>query len=68
MHTHIYIIILILCYYYYYYIYYCRHYIVLNTDRKEFGGQERINESIKHFPQKLEWNGRPYFIQVRIYY
>ena len=49
-------------------IYYCRHYIVLNTDRKEFGGQERINESIKHFPQKLEWNGRPYFIQVRIYY
>jgi 1,4-alpha-glucan branching enzyme len=42
------------------------HYIVLNTDRKEFGGQERINESIKHFPQKLEWNGRPYFIQVYI--
>jgi len=42
------------------------HYVVLNTDRKEFGGQERINESIKHFPQKLEWNGRPYFIQVYI--
>ncbi|OUM60870.1 glycoside hydrolase family 13 protein [Piromyces sp. E2] len=42
------------------------HYVVLNTDKKEFGGQERINESIKHFPQKLEWNGRPYFIQVYI--
>ena len=40
--------------------------IVLNTDRIEFGGQDRIDENSKFFTTDLEWNNRRNFIQVYI--
>lgn len=39
--------------------------IILNTDRKEFGGHDRIDESVsKFFTQDLEWNNRKNYLQV----
>eukprot|EP00842_Homolaphlyctis_polyrhiza_P001336 jgi/Hompol1/2202/HPOL_005910-RA len=40
------------------------HRVALHSDRKEFGGHERISETCEYFPTQLEWNHRPYFIQV----
>lgn len=38
--------------------------IVLNTDRKEFGGWERIDESVHFFTTDMPWNGRANFTQI----
>ncbi|KAF8426646.1 alpha-glucan branching enzyme [Tirmania nivea] len=38
--------------------------IVLNSDRKEFGGHERIDESTKFFTTPLGWNNRANFTQL----
>ncbi|QLQ82554.1 hypothetical protein HG537_0H03170 [Torulaspora globosa] len=40
--------------------------IVLNTDRKEYGGFNRIDESSKFFTTNMAWNNRKNFIQVYI--
>ncbi|QOU22805.1 alpha-1,4-glucan branching enzyme [Brettanomyces bruxellensis] len=41
--------------------------IVLNTDREEYGGHNRIDEGkSRFFTTNLEWNGRANFIQVYI--
>jgi 1,4-alpha-glucan branching enzyme len=40
--------------------------IVLNTDRKTFGGHDRIDESQPYYSQPHEWDGRKNYIQVRI--
>ncbi|KAH6656799.1 1,4-alpha-glucan-branching enzyme [Truncatella angustata] len=32
--------------------------VVLNTDRKEFGGHDRIDENTRFFTTPMEWNGR----------
>lgn len=40
--------------------------IVLNTDRAEFGGHNRIDEAQEFFTTDLEWNNRRNFIQVYI--
>ncbi|CCD24428.1 1,4-alpha-glucan branching enzyme NDAI_0D01150 [Naumovozyma dairenensis CBS 421] len=40
--------------------------IILNTDRQEFGGQNRIDENARFFTTDLEWNNRKNFIQVYI--
>lgn len=38
--------------------------VVLNTDRKEFGGHERIDETVRYFTTPFEWNNRKNFTQV----
>jgi len=38
--------------------------IVLNSDRKEFGGHERIDENTKFFTTPMGWNNRANFMQV----
>lgn len=38
--------------------------IVLNSDRKEFGGHNRIDENSRFFTTDLEWNNRRNFIQI----
>lgn len=39
--------------------------IILNTDRAEFGGHDRIDESkSRFFTTDLEWNGRKNYLQV----
>lgn len=40
--------------------------IILNTDRKDFGGHDRIDESISFFTTPMEWNGRKNWLQVYI--
>ncbi|GAV49507.1 hypothetical protein ZYGR_0P01510 [Zygosaccharomyces rouxii] len=40
--------------------------IVLNSDRKEYGGYDRVDESARFFTTDLAWNGRKNFIQVYI--
>ncbi|KAH0609579.1 uncharacterized protein H6S33_013065 [Morchella sextelata] len=40
--------------------------IVLNTDRPEFGGLNRIDESTKFFTTDFPWNGRNNFTQVYV--
>lgn len=40
--------------------------IVLNSDRKEFGGHERIDEGTKFFTTPMGWNNRANFTQVYI--
>lgn len=40
--------------------------IVLNSDRKEYGGYNRINEDSKFITTDLPWNNRKNFIQVYI--
>ncbi|CCF59707.1 hypothetical protein KAFR_0H02980 [Kazachstania africana CBS 2517] len=40
--------------------------IVLNSDRDEFGGHDRIDESSKFYTTDLEWNNRRNFLQVYI--
>ncbi|CDF90165.1 ZYBA0S06-02190g1_1 [Zygosaccharomyces bailii CLIB 213] len=40
--------------------------IVLNTDRKEFGGYKRIDENARFHTTDLPWNNRKNFIQVYI--
>ncbi|ONH77980.1 1,4-alpha-glucan-branching enzyme [Saccharomyces cerevisiae] len=42
------------------------YHIVLNSDRAEFGGHNRINESSEFFTTDLEWNNRKNFLQVYI--
>jgi 1,4-alpha-glucan branching enzyme len=42
-----------------------KHTCILNSDRREFGGHDRLDESVGYFPTKEEYCGRPYFIQVR---
>ena len=42
------------------------HSIALNSDSKVFGGHERVDAECKYFPTKMEWNGRPNWIQVYI--
>jgi len=37
---------------------------VLNTDRPEFGGWNRIDENVRFFTTKMDWNGRSNFTQV----
>ena len=37
---------------------------VLNSDRPEFGGWSRIDESVRFFTTPFEWNGRGNFTQV----
>lgn len=39
--------------------------IALNTDRKIFGGHDRIDESISYHSQPHEWDGRKNYIQVK---
>jgi len=38
--------------------------IVLNSDRKEFGGWDRIDESVRFFTTDMPWNGRANFTQI----
>lgn len=38
--------------------------VVLNSDREEFGGWGRIDESVKYFTTDLRWNDRNNFLQV----
>jgi 1,4-alpha-glucan branching enzyme len=38
--------------------------VVLNTDRKEFGGFERIDENVRFFTTDMPWNNRRNFTQV----
>jgi 1,4-alpha-glucan branching enzyme len=38
--------------------------IVLNSDRKEFGGFERIDENVRFFTTDMPWNNRRNFTQV----
>ncbi|QLL34484.1 hypothetical protein HG536_0G03460 [Torulaspora globosa] len=40
--------------------------IILNTDRKQYGGFDRIDESSKFFTTNMAWNNRKNFIQVYI--
>lgn len=40
--------------------------IVLNTDRPDFGGNDRVDESTDFFTTDLEWNNRKNFLQVYI--
>ncbi|KAJ3038741.1 alpha-1,4-glucan branching enzyme [Rhizophlyctis rosea] len=40
--------------------------VELNSDRKEFGGHDRIDEKVDIFSSPGEWNGRPNYIQVYI--
>lgn len=40
--------------------------IVLNSDRSEYGGHNRIDESTKFFTTAFDWNGRKNFLQVYI--
>jgi len=40
--------------------------IVLNSDRKEFGGHDRINENTLFHTTPLNWNDRANFLQVYI--
>lgn len=40
--------------------------IVLNSDRPEFGGHNRIDESVSFFTTDLPWNNRSNFLQVYI--
>lgn len=38
--------------------------IVLNSDRKEYGGRDRIDESTRFFTTPMGWNNRANFTQV----
>ncbi|KAK5172643.1 alpha-1,4-glucan branching enzyme [Saxophila tyrrhenica] len=38
--------------------------IVVNTDRKDFGGLGRIDEGTRFFSTDMSWNGRRNFVQV----
>jgi 1,4-alpha-glucan branching enzyme len=38
--------------------------VVLNTDRPEFGGHNRIDEGTDFFTTDMPWNGRANFTQV----
>lgn len=38
--------------------------IVLNSDRKEYGGWGRIDESVRFFTTDMPWNGRSNFTQI----
>ena len=40
--------------------------IVLNTDRKEYGGFERVDENSRFHTTDLAWNNRKNFVQVYI--
>lgn len=40
--------------------------VVLNSDREEFGGWGRIDESVKYFTTDLRWNDRNNFLQVYV--
>lgn len=40
--------------------------IVLNTDRKEYGGFDRVDENSRFFTTDMAWNNRKNFIQVYI--
>lgn len=40
--------------------------IVLNSDRPEFGGHNRIDENVSFFTTDLPWNNRSNFLQVYI--
>ncbi|GAV54419.1 hypothetical protein ZYGR_0AL01510 [Zygosaccharomyces rouxii] len=40
--------------------------IVLNSDRKKYGGYDRVDENERFFTTDLAWNGRKNFIQVYI--
>jgi len=43
-----------------------KYQVVLNTDRTEFGGWNRIDESTEFFTTDLKWNDRSNFVQVYI--
>jgi len=38
--------------------------VVLNSDRPEFGGWSRIDESVRFFTTPMRWNNRSNFTQV----
>lgn len=40
--------------------------VVLNTDREEFGGHNRIDENCEYVTSGLEWNNRRNFVEVYI--
>ncbi|CCK71600.1 1,4-alpha-glucan branching enzyme KNAG_0H01860 [Huiozyma naganishii CBS 8797] len=40
--------------------------IVLNSDREEYGGHNRIDENVRFHTSDLEWNNRRNFVQVYI--
>lgn len=40
--------------------------VVLQTDRKEFGGHDRIDESTRFFTTPMEWNNRPNWTHVYV--
>ncbi|RFU33406.1 hypothetical protein B7463_g2915, partial [Scytalidium lignicola] len=40
--------------------------IVLNTDSKEFGGFERVDNATRFFTTPMEWNGRKNFTHVYV--
>jgi 1,4-alpha-glucan branching enzyme len=40
--------------------------VVLNSDRKEFMGHDRVDEAVKHFTQPGDWDGRRHSLQVYI--
>ena len=42
----------------------CPHRIVLNSDRAEFGGHERLDEGVAFTPTRMDWNGRSHFIEI----
>jgi len=41
------------------------HRIVLDTDRSQFGGHDRVDPKSEYWTTKFGWNGRDYFIQVK---
>lgn len=38
--------------------------VVLSSDEKRFGGQDRIDLKVTHITTPLEWNSRKNFLQV----
>jgi 1,4-alpha-glucan branching enzyme len=43
-----------------------RHQIVLSSDNKQFGGLQRVDESVIHHAQDFKHNGREFSLQVYI--
>ncbi|OLL22192.1 1,4-alpha-glucan-branching enzyme [Neolecta irregularis DAH-3] len=40
--------------------------IILNSDRREFGGHERIDETVNYPTTSMEWNGRKNWLHVYV--
>ena len=38
--------------------------VVLDSDRAEYGGFDRVDLAVEYFTQPMEWNGRPHFLQA----